>query len=145
MYNIALLHDIGKITVPDEILNKPSGLTDEEFAIMKSHASNGESILEEIKADPELSIGAGYHHERLDGKGYPRGVAGADIPMVAQIIAVADTFDAMYSTRAYSKKKELSDVIAELRRVEGTQLNKDVVEHLVTLAEEGALGAENVK
>ena len=139
MYNIALLHDIGKLAIPDAILNKPEGLNDEEYAIMKSHASKGYEVLKEITIAPDLAIGAGYHHERLDGKGYPNGVAGDEIPYVAQIIAVADTFDAMYSTRPYRKQMPLQEVLDEIKRVAGTQLNADVVEQLVALADEGQI------
>lgn len=142
MRNIALLHDIGKISIPDAILNKQSGLTDEEYAIMKSHASNGYDVLKYVSIMPNLADGAGYHHERLDGKGYPYGKQGDEIPMVAQIIAVADTFDAMYSTRPYRKKMPLMDVISEIERVAGTQLNADVVKCLVELAKEGMLEDE---
>ena len=92
-----------------------------------------------VKIDPDLAIGAGYHHERLDGKGYPNGVSGDDIPMVAQIIAVADTFDAMYSTRPYRKKLPIQTVLDELNRVAGTQLNADVVAKLQELKDEGAI------
>ena len=139
MYNIALLHDIGKLAIPDAILNKPEGLNDEEYAIMKSHTSKGYDVLKEITIAPDLAIGAGYHHERLDGKGYPNGLAGEDIPFVAQIIAVADTFDAMYSTRPYRKQMPLQTVLEELQRVAGTQLNAQVVEQLVALADEGKI------
>ncbi|MBO6215935.1 MAG: HD domain-containing protein, partial [Lachnospiraceae bacterium] len=142
MKNIALLHDIGKISIPDEILNKQSGLTDEEYEIMKSHASNGYEVLKNVKIMPNLADGAGYHHERLDGKGYPYGKKGDEIPMVAQIIAVADTFDAMYSSRPYRKKMPLREVVSEIERVSGTQLNRDVVKCLVELAEEGLLEDE---
>ena len=144
IHNIALLHDIGKISIPDAVLNKPEALNDDEYEIMKTHAQNGYDILKEIKSDPNLAIGAGYHHERLDGKGYPRGVEGKDIPMVAQVIAVADTFDAMYSTRPYRKKMELSVVIDRIRESAGTQLNPDVVDKLVELFEEGQLEDESV-
>ena len=142
MCNIALLHDIGKISIPDAILNKQSGLTDEEYAIMKSHASNGYDVLKSVSIMPNLADGAGFHHERLDGKGYPYGKSGDEIPMVAQIIAVADTFDAMYSTRPYRKKMPLMDVISEIERVAGTQLNADVVKCLVELAKDGKLEDE---
>ena len=106
---------------------------------MKSHAQRGYDVLKEITIAPDLAIGAGYHHERLDGKGYPHGAKGDEIPYVAQIIAVADTFDAMYSTRPYRKKLPLDTVINELKNVAGTQLNADVVAQLVALAEEGKI------
>ena len=137
VYRITLMHDIGKITIPDQILNKPGKLTDEEFMIMKQHAINGYEILKEIETSPELALGAGFHHERIDGKGYPFGKAGDEIPDVAQIIAVADTFDAMNSTRPYREKMKMEDITAELKRVAGTQLNEKYVQVLLTLIEEG--------
>ena len=137
-YNIGLMHDIGKIIVPNEILKKPGRLTDEEFVVMKTHASNGYDILKEVEIMPELALGAGFHHERMDGKGY-FGKTADEIPDVAQIIAVADTFDAMYSTRPYRKKMKMEDIIAELKRVSGTQLNEKYVQMLLALIEEGKI------
>ena len=142
MHRIALLHDIGKIGIPDNILNKPGRLTDEEFAVMKSHSSRGYDILKEISIAPELAIGAGYHHERQDGKGYPNGITKDEIPEVAQIIAVADTFDAMYSTRPYRRRMPLEDICAEVKRCSGTQLNEKVVGALLELIDEGAFAEE---
>ena len=137
IYNIALLHDIGKISIPDNILNKPGKLTDEEYLVMKSHPSRGLNILQDVSIAPELALGAGYHHEKYDGTGYPSGKKGDEIPQVAQIIAVADTFDAMYSTRPYRKKMTIEAVAAELRRVAGKQLNPDYVELFLQLIQEG--------
>ena len=97
VYYMALLHDIGKIGVPNEIINSKSKMTDEEYAIMKTHPCIGSDILEEIKSRPDLMIGARWHHERYDGKGYPDGKAGEDIPFFARIISVADSYDAMTS------------------------------------------------
>lgn len=147
IHHIALLHDIGKIGIPDEILNKPGRLTDEEFAVMKTHSQQGYDILKEISIEPELATGAGFHHERLDGRGYPKGLSGEEIPEIAQIIAVADTFDAMFSTRPYRKKMEISEIIAEVKRVSGTQLNPKIVNALVELIDEGAFqrAADEVK
>ncbi len=142
LYNIALLHDIGKISIPDSVLNKPEKLTDEEFAVMKNHSQRGYEILKDIKIDPKLALGAGYHHERIDGKGYPRGLKGNEIPEVAQIIAVADTFDAMYSTRPYRKRLPLETVAAEIQRSAGTQLNAQVVDAFMQLVREGAFDNE---
>ncbi len=142
IYNIALLHDIGKISIPDNILNKPGRLTDDEFVVMKSHSSRGYEILNKIPIAPQLALGAGYHHERYDGRGYPRGLSGDEIPEVASIIAVADTFDAMYSTRPYRKKMPLADVAAEIQRCSGTQLNPRVVEVFLQLVKEGAFDDE---
>lgn len=138
--NIALLHDIGKISIPDNILNKPGRLTDEEFSVMRSHSQRGYDILREITIAPDLAIGAGFHHERLDGRGYPRGLKGTEIPEIARIIAVADTFDAMYSTRPYRKKMRLRDVVAEIQKAAGTQLSPEVVQAFMELVESGAFG-----
>ena len=143
-YNIALLHDIGKLSIPDRILNKPERLNDEEFVIMKSHAANGRKILSGVKIVENLAVGAGCHHERIDGKGYPNGLKGDEIPEVARIIAVADTFDAMYSTRPYRKQMLLSDVLTEIKRIKGTQLEDEVVDALLALAEENKLDKDEV-
>ena len=137
IYNIALLHDVGKISIPDNILNKPGKLTDEEYRVMKSHSSRGFDILHDVSIAPELALGAGYHHEKYDGTGYPAGLKGEEIPQVAQIIAVADTFDAMYSTRPYRKKMTIEAVSDELRRIAGHQLNPDYVELFLQLIQEG--------
>lgn len=137
IYNIAQLHDIGKVMISDEILNKPGKLTDEEFDIIRMHPQYGYDILKEIDSMPELAMGAGYHHERIDGKGYPNGRKGEDIPLIARIIAVADTFDAMDSTRSYRKRMPIDDIVAELKRVSGTQLDKDVVDVMLQLIDEG--------
>ena len=138
IYNIALLHDVGKISIPDSILNKPGKLTEEEFQIMKSHSERGYEILKEISIAPQLALGAGFHHERLDGRGYPRGITGDQIPEIAQIIAVADTFDAMYSTRPYRKRLPLDYAASEIQKAAGTQLNPKVVEAFMELVREGA-------
>ena len=139
IYNIGLMHDIGKILVPNEILHKPGKLTAEEFAIMKMHPSYGYDILREVEIMPDLALGAGFHHERIDGKGYPFGKTANEIPEVAQMIAVADAFDAMHSTRPYRTKMKMEDVIAELKRVAGTQLNETYVNVLLSLIEEGKI------
>ena len=101
IYFVALLHDIGKIGIPDNILNKNSKLTDEEYETIKLHPSIGVDILKNITEMPNIEIGAHYHHERFDGKGYPEGLAGTEIPEIARIIAVADAYDAMTSKRSY--------------------------------------------
>lgn len=132
-YHIALLHDIGKVEISEHILNKPGKLTEEEYEIIKLHAQYGYDILKEIDSLPNLALGAGYHHERLDGKGYPNGKVDGEIPLIAKIIAVADTFDAMYSTRPYRKQMPMEKIIAELKRVSGTQLDTEIVNVLLEL------------
>ena len=138
-YRIALLHDIGKIGVPPEVLNKPGKLTDEEFEIIKSHTTLGYETLKDISIMPELAIGAGSHHERPDGRGYPNRLKGDEIPKVAQIIAVADCFDAMYSNRPYRRRMNFEKVVSIIKEVSGTQLAPDVVDAFVRLVEKGEL------
>ncbi|MBP5604819.1 MAG: HD domain-containing protein, partial [Ruminiclostridium sp.] len=101
IYYSALLHDVGKIGVPDTIINKEGRLTEEEFAAIKAHPTIGNQILSSISKSPYLSIGAHFHHERFDGNGYPQKLKGNDIPEIARIIAVADAYDAMTSKRSY--------------------------------------------
>ena len=136
-YRIALLHDIGKIGVPPEVLNKNSRLTDEEFDIIKSHTSQGYEALKDISIMPELAIGAQAHHERPDGRGYPNHLKGDEIPQVAQIIAVADCFDAMYSNRPYRNRMNFEKVVSIIKEVAGTQLTHDVVDAFLRLVEKG--------
>jgi energy-coupling factor transport system substrate-specific component len=140
-YRIALLHDIGKIGVPPEVLNKPGKLTDEEFEIIKSHTVLGYETLKDISIMPELAIGAGSHHERPDGRGYPNHLKGDEIPKVAQIIAVADCFDAMYSNRPYRRRMNFEKAVSIIREVSGTQLAPDVVDAFMHLVEKGELRA----
>lgn len=136
-YRIALLHDIGKIGIPTEVLNKPGKLTDEEYNIIKSHTTKGYEVLKNISIMPELAIGAQSHHERPDGKGYPNALKGNEIPRVAQIIAVADCFDAMYSNRPYRKRMNFDKAVSIIKEVSGTQLTKDVVDAFLRLVERG--------
>ena len=140
-YNIALLHDIGKIGIPPEVLNKNGKLDDNEYEIIKSHSPLGFDALKDIGIMPELAIGAGCHHERPDGKGYPKGLKGDEIPRVAQIIAVADTFDAMYSDRPYRKHMDFNKVIGIMKEISGTQLTSDVVDAFIRLVEKGEIRA----
>lgn len=142
-YDIALMHDIGKIGVPDEVLNKPGKLTDEEYEEFKSHTTRGYDALQEISLMPELAIGAAYHHERPDGKGYPKGLKGDEIPRVAQIVSVADTFDAMYSDRPYRKRMDFDKVVETIKDVAGTQLATDVVDAFLRLVDKGEINASS--
>lgn len=144
-YNIALLHDIGKIGIPDAILTKPGKLTDEEFALMKSHAQRGYEILKDVKIHEDIAAGAHYHHERFDGKGYPEGLSGKDIPWVARIIAVADTFDAMNSTRSYRNNLPIDFIVSEIERCSGSQFDPVVVNAFLDLYKEGAFAKVNVE
>lgn len=136
---VALLHDIGKIGVPDSVLNKPGKLTDEEYRLMKRHTLTGGEILKDIDMIPDIDIGAKYHHERYDGKGYPEGLKGEDIPFIARIISVADTYDAMTSNRIYRKHLDEDKVMSELKNGLGTQFDPVVCKALIGLLEEGRL------
>ena len=123
VYCMGLLHDVGKIGIPDEIINKPARLTDEEYGIIKSHTAIGAGILKKIVDFPQLVLGARSHHERYDGKGYPQGLKGTDIPTEARIIAVADAYDAMTSCRSYRGIMEQSRVRYEIERGIGKQFD----------------------
>jgi energy-coupling factor transport system substrate-specific component len=136
-YRIALLHDVGKIGIPKAVLNKPGKLTDEEYEIIKSHTVKGYDALKEITIMPELAVGARSHHERPDGRGYPNHLKAAEIPRVAQIIAVADCFDAMYSDRPYRKRMNFDKAVSIIREVSGTQLTPDVVDAFLRLVDKG--------
>ena len=123
IYQMALLHDIGKIGIDDAILRKPSRLTDEEFEAIKKHTLKGSEILGEITEMPELTTGARWHHERYDGKGYPDGLKGDEIPIEARIICVADSYDAMTSDRSYRKNLSQEKVRSEIAANIGIQFD----------------------
>jgi response regulator RpfG family c-di-GMP phosphodiesterase len=127
----SLLHDLGKVSVNELILNKGGPLNEEEFMSVKRHSEVGEKILKDIPLMKQVAIVIGAHHENFDGSGYPRGLKGSEIPIIARIIAVADTFDAMSSDRPYRKGLSLEFVIGELKRVSGTQLDPQIVEVFV--------------
>ena len=123
IYMMGLLHDVGKIGVPDEVINKTARLTDEEFALIKEHPVIGFKILDKIKEMPRLQIGAHWHHERYDGKGYPDGLVGEQIPEEARIIAVADAYDAMTSYRSYRDVLPQKVVAEEISKGKGKQFD----------------------
>jgi len=134
---MALLHDIGKIGVPDEVLNKPLPLEDKEFDIIKKHPTMGYEILKNITAISNVHFGALYHHERYDGRGYPAGIEGEEIPFVARIIAIADTYDAMTSDRAYRKALSNEEVIKEFSNSRGKQFDPKIQDVFVEMLKEG--------
>ncbi|MBP5530162.1 MAG: HD-GYP domain-containing protein [Lachnospiraceae bacterium] len=136
VYYMALLHDIGKIGVPNEIINGKSKMTDEEYAVMKTHPVVGSDILSEIKSRPDLMIGARWHHERYDGKGYPDGKAGDDIPYFARIISVADSYDAMTSNRSYRKYLPQDVVRSEIEKNCGTQFDPNIAKCMISVIDE---------
>ncbi len=140
-----LLHDIGKIGVPDAVLNKPDRLTDEEYAIMKTHTTIGGEILKDFTLIPHVDEGAKFHHERYDGSGYPNGLKGEEIPLNARIIGLADAFDAMTANRVYRKALNMDYVIQELKRCSGSQFDPTLVEILLKLIESGEISAEEIQ
>ena len=139
----ALLHDIGKIGIPERILHKPGPLDDEEWKVMKEHPVISEYILQEVDLDPIVLQIARSSHERMDGTGYPDGKAGDEIPMPARIVLVADAFDALTSDRPYRSARTVPAAMEELRAHAGTQFCPKVIEALEALYREqpGVLGA----
>ena len=137
----ALLHDVGKIGVPDAILNKPGKLTDEEFEEMRRHPAHGAAILANIQSAKvaELLPGIKHHHERWDGSGYPDGLKGEEIPLIGRILAVADFVDALTSDRAYRKGQAFDEVMDMVRARAGTAFDPKVVEAALALHEKGEL------
>lgn len=137
LYYIALLHDIGKIGIPDRILNKPGRLTDEEYRLIRNHTLIGDSILKPITLVPQICEGARHHHERYDGKGYPDGLKGSDIPYVARIVGTADTYDAITSNRIYERARVLDYAISELEKGKGTQFDPYLADIMIQIAKSG--------
>jgi response regulator RpfG family c-di-GMP phosphodiesterase len=127
LHRASVLHDLGKIGVREAVLNKPGKLTEEEFEEIVRHPETAVRILDPIPFFRPLLPAILHHHERFDGKGYPARLAGRTIPLASRIMTIADTFDAMTSTRAYRKALPVADAIAEIRRCSGTQFDPDIV------------------
>ena len=141
----ALLHDVGKIAIDDAILKKPAALTNEEFEIMKTHPQAGYKIMAHIPAMKDFLPGMYMHHEMVNGAGYPQGLKGAEIPLQAKIISVADTFDAMTIDRPYSKGMSLKDSLERIGSFVGTRYDGKVVEALVQACSDGEIGGGIVR
>jgi HD-GYP domain-containing protein (c-di-GMP phosphodiesterase class II) len=131
-----MLHDVGKLGVPTKVLQKSGKLTEEEFAAIQLHPMRGLEIIQEIGFLDEALAGIMHHHERIDGRGYPMGLAGDEIPEFARVLSVADAFDCMTSTRSYRGARSVADAITELRRCSGTQFDPAFVDALVTAVEQ---------
>lgn len=128
VYNCGLVHDVGKLSVSDTILLKTSRLTNEEYEIMKTHTTSGAKICKNLNVPGEILLGVLHHHERYDGKGYPHGLEGEEIPLIARVLCVADSIDAMCSNRSYRIAQGMDYVRAELDRCKGSQFDPALVE-----------------
>ena len=136
VYYYGLLHDLGKIGVPNDIINSKTKLTDDQYQVIKKHPEIGYDILAEVQSRPDLTIGARWHHERYDGKGYPDGKKGDEIPLLARIIAVADSYDAMTSNRSYRQYLPQDIVREEIRKNAGIQFDPEIAKLMVDIIDE---------
>jgi HD-GYP domain-containing protein (c-di-GMP phosphodiesterase class II) len=139
IYYVALMHDCGKISVPFTILQKPTRLTPDEYEVIKTHTTYGDKMLRDFTSIADINLGALYHHERYDGKGYPKGLAGEEIPQIARIIGVADALDAMSSDRYYRKRLSMEKILQELTENKGKQFDPVIVDHVIKLIKEKAI------
>ena len=133
LYYIALLHDVGKMGIPDNILNKPAKLTPEERKVIETHTTHGAEMLKDFSAIPDIIAGALFHHERYDGTGYPQGIKGDNIPLIARIICVADSYDAMSSFRCYRDALSREEILAELDECAGKQFDPEIAAIMIDL------------
>ena len=136
VYYMGMLHDVGKIGISDAIINKTERLTDEEYQIVKSHTVIGDEVLRHVTVMPDLYYGSRWHHERYDGKGYPDGLKGEEIPLEVRIIAVADLYDAMTSERSYRTALPIKEARAEIERSKGTQLDPEIADVMLKMIDE---------
>lgn len=136
IYYAGLLHDVGKIRIPEEVINKPGKLTEDEFEQIKVHPISGYHILKGIHDDEQIAQGAKYHHERYDGKGYPNGLEGESIPEISRIIGVADAYDAMTSDRSYRKALPQEKVRSEIEKGRGQQFDKEIADIMIQMIDE---------
>jgi len=140
----ALLHDIGKIGLPDSILGKPGPLDPNEWGLMRRHPEIGFRILSSLRFLGDALLGIRHHHERYDGSGYPAGLRGEEIPLIARILAVCDAFDAMISDRVYRPAMEVSQACEEILKGRGTQFDPEVADLFVRLVRTGDLGRPSI-
>jgi len=141
----ALLHDVGKIGIDDNILKKPAALTDDEFEIMKQHPQKGYKIMSQIPAMKEFLPGMYMHHEMVNGQGYPQGLKGEEIPLQARIVSVADTFDAMTTDRPYQRAMKFEDALARIKNFVGTRYDEHVVASLIAACDSGQIAPGRVR
>jgi HD-GYP domain-containing protein (c-di-GMP phosphodiesterase class II) len=141
----AVLHDVGKIGIDDVVLKKPAALTDEEYEIMKTHPQKGYKIMSQIPGIKDFLPGMYMHHEMVNGEGYPQGLKGDEIPLMARIVSVADTFDAMTTDRPYQKAMEFNAAVERLKTFVGTRYDERVVQAFVEACEEGQIRPGSVR
>jgi len=141
----ALLHDVGKIGIDDNILKKPAALTDDEYEVMKKHPQKGYKIMSQIPAMKEFLPGMYMHHEMVNGQGYPQGLKGDEIPVMGKIVAVADTFDAMTTDRPYQKAMKFEDAVARIESFVNTRYDPDVVAAFTAACREGQIRPGSVR
>jgi putative two-component system response regulator len=144
LYYIGLLHDVGKIGIPNDIINKPSKLSDEEYSIMKQHTIIGMDILKGITTIHNLTAGAAEHHEYWDGKGYCNGIVGDNISLEGRIIAIADAYDAMSSDRSYRKGLPKETILKEFLRCKGSQFDPQIVDLVIGMIEQDYFSAIDI-
>lgn len=137
LYYIALMHDCGKIGIPDAVLKKPEKLTGEEWKLIRSHTTLGSNVLENFTTIEGIRDGALYHHERYDGTGYPAGLKGVDIPLYARIICIADSYDAMSSNRCYRNQMDQQKILDELEFNAGSQFDPSIVKYMIAMIKDG--------
>lgn len=142
IYYMGMMHDVGKVLIPREILCKNGKLDDSEWEEMKKHTVYGANILEDFNAVPGIQEAALYHHERFDGNGYPTGLKGEEIPIYARIICVADSFDAMNTNRSYRKRLSDQIILEELQKNKGSQFDPKIADAMIKLLKEKRLSEE---
>jgi putative nucleotidyltransferase with HDIG domain len=143
IYYAAILHDVGKILIPDEILNKKGKLNKEEMTVMKNHAQIGADIFRDFNTIPNLSSIIKHHHEKYDGSGYPDGLNGKKIPLESRIICIADSFDAMTTTRCYRESIPLPEVVKEIKRCSGTHFDPELASAIISLINSGEIHGQS--
>ena len=144
IYTAGMIHDIGKIGIPDSILNKPGKLTKEEFDVIKTHPTIGINILADFPEFNQIKNAILYHHERYDGKGYPTGLKGEEIPIIARILSVADAFDAMNSTRVYRPNLNKEAIIEQFEICKGTQFDPVIAQLMIDLINSGEVEIDDI-
>ena len=139
MYYAGLMHDIGKLTIVDDVLNKTSRLSTEEWTLIQQHTTNGAMLLKNFTILPEINDAVLYHHERYDGTGYMNRMSGKNIPLVARMVGIADAYDAMNTNRCYRLKFSEERIISELERCRGKQFDPDIVPYLISMIKDGTV------